>query len=60
MKNFTVTRHFRNALYRISFDNSAGVEKGVKSVMMDGKLLDTAVLPALGDGKVHDVTVIMG
>jgi len=45
-------------------DNSAGVEKGVKSVALDGKPLnataDGALLPVLGDGKTHEVTVVMG
>jgi len=64
MKGFSVTRHFRNAVYRIVVDNTAGVEKGVKSVALDGKPLnlfgDGALLPDLDDGKVHEVTVVMG
>jgi len=60
MKGFTVIRHFQSAVYRIAVDNSAGVEKGVKSVTLDGKPLDGAVLPALGDGKTHEVNVVMG
>jgi cellobiose phosphorylase len=60
MKGFSVIRHFQNAVYRIAVDNSAGVEKGVKSVTLDGKLLDDAVLPALGDGQTHEVKVVMG
>ena len=60
MKGFSVTRRFRNAVYRITVDNSAGVEKGVASVTLDGKQLDGATLPAFGDGKTHDVLVVMG
>jgi cellobiose phosphorylase len=64
MKGFTVTRHFQNAEYRITVDNSAGVEKGVKTVTLDGKPLELslegAVLPALKDGKTHEVMVVMG
>jgi len=60
MKGFSVTRHFRNAVYRIKVDNSAGVEKGLASISIDGKPLDGTVLPVLGDGKAHDVIVIMG
>jgi len=60
MKGFSVIRHFQNAVYRITVENSAGVEKGVKSVTLDGKLLDGAVLPALGDGRTHEVSVVMG
>jgi len=60
MKSFVVTRHFRGADYRISVDNSAGVEKGIKSITLDGKPLSGQVLPVLGDGRVHEVVVVMG
>ena len=60
MKGFTVTRYFRNAFYRITVDNAAGVEKGIKSITLDDEPLDTAILPELKDGKTHEVTVIMG
>jgi len=60
MKSFSVIRHFQNAVYRITVDNSAGVEKGVKSLTLDGKPLNGAVLLALGDGKTHEVKVVMG
>jgi cellobiose phosphorylase len=64
MKGFSVTRHFRNAVYRITVDNKASAEKGVKSVTLDGKPLNAtgggALLPALGDGKTHEVTIVMG
>ena len=60
MKGFSVIRHFQNAVYRITVDNSAGVEKGVKSLTLDGKPLNGTVLPALGDGRTHEVKVVMG
>jgi len=60
MKSFSVIRNFQNAVYRITVDNSAGVEKGVKSLTLDGKPLNGAVLPALRDGKTHEVNVVMG
>jgi cellobiose phosphorylase len=60
MKRFTIRRFFRNAFYNITVDNSAGVEKGVKSITLDGKALPGFVLPVLGDGKPHDVVVVMG
>jgi len=58
MKGFTVTRHFRGADYHITVDNSAGAEKGVKSVTVDGKPHE-GVIPAFNDGKVHNVLVKM-
>jgi cellobiose phosphorylase len=64
MKNFTVTRHFRNADYHIAVDNGAGAEKGVKSVTVDGTALEKStegfVIPAFGDEKVHQIKVVMG
>jgi len=60
MKGFTVTRHFRRADYHITVDNSAGVEKGVKSITADGKKLEGTVLPVYGDGKIHKIVVVMG
>ena len=60
MKSFSVMRHFRNAVYRITVDNNAGVQKGVKSVTIDGKPLEGAILPVFNDGKTHDVIVVMG
>ena len=60
MKGFTVTRYFRNAVYRITVDNSAGVEKGVASITLDKKPLEGTTLPPFGDGQVHEAIVIMG
>jgi len=60
MKGYTVTRHFRGADYHITVDNSAGIEKGVKSVTVDGKPHEGAVLPVFNDGRVHNITVQMG
>jgi cellobiose phosphorylase len=61
---FTVIRRFRGATYRITVKNSARVNRGVKSVMMDGLPVNVpagnrAVLPIMPDGE-HEVTVVMG
>jgi cellobiose phosphorylase len=60
MKGFTVTRHFRGADYHITADNSAGAEKGIKSITVDGKTHQGNVLPVFSDGKIHKIVVIMG
>lgn len=57
---FTYTRKFRNAVYNIKVDNKAHVQKGVKEVYIDDKLIDGNKLPVLNDGRAHDVTVVMG
>jgi len=57
---FTYKRNFRNTTYSIVVDNSAHLNKGVKQMIMDGKLIDGNKLPDLNDGMTHDVKVIMG
>jgi cellobiose phosphorylase len=59
-ERFTVTRHFRGAEYAIQVKNPDSVQKGVKSVWVDGDLLEGTLLPVFADGKVHQVEVVMG
>ncbi len=59
LKNFTVTRKFRGDTFVISVDNSAGAEKGVVSIEMDGKAVE-GVLVSTESGAVHNVKVVMG
>jgi len=57
---FKVTRGFRNAVYQIEVKNPDHVCKGMKSVKVDGKEIAGNVVPVFGDGKTHQVEVIMG
>jgi cellobiose phosphorylase len=57
---FRVTRKFRNVIYEIEVKNPDHICKGMKSVKVDGKGVAGNVVPALGDGKTHQVEVIMG
>ncbi len=57
---FTVQRKFRNAVYKITVKNPEHVSKGIKEVSVDDKSLDGNILPVFEDGKIHNVTVIMG
>ena len=59
LESFTVTRKFRGDTFVICVDNSAHVEKGVKSVTCDGEPV-CGELVSDGSGKTHDVVVIMG
>lgn len=59
-KGFTVTRHFRGADYVIEVQNPNGVEKGIKSLTMDGKAVKGNILAACNDGKKHHVCAVMG
>ena len=60
LKGFTVTRRYRGATYRITVDNTAGVQHGVKSVTADGRAVAGGVLPVAAPGSTLDVTVTMG
>ncbi|MCL2108656.1 MAG: glycosyl transferase [Oscillospiraceae bacterium] len=58
---FTLTRQFRNATYNITVKNPTHVCKGVKSLTVDGKLIDGNKIPAGGFGSgVYEVEVILG
>ena len=59
-KEFTVLRRFRNALYRITVKNPKGVQKGVHSIVVDGKNIDGVKVPLFNDGLEHTVVVEMG
>ncbi len=59
-RGFTVTRRFRGAEYRITVDNIAGVQKGVKTILADGIELSGNILPQAPAGSTVQVTVIMG
>ena len=57
---YKVSRKFRNASYEIEVKNPLHVNKGVKSMIVDGLTLEGNLIPDLNDGKVHAVEVIMG
>ncbi|HQD50100.1 MAG TPA: glycosyl transferase [Defluviitaleaceae bacterium] len=57
---YTVTREFRGTRYKIKIENPDHVSKGVKKVILDGKELDSNIIPPLSDNKEHEVVVVMG
>ncbi|HBE09329.1 MAG TPA: glycosyl transferase, partial [Lachnospiraceae bacterium] len=57
---FTATRQFRGDTFEITFTNPNHVNKGVKSLTVDGKAVDGNVIPVFGDGAVHKVEVVLG
>jgi N,N'-diacetylchitobiose phosphorylase len=58
-KHFQVTRQWRGATFQILVSNPEGVEKGVKSVTMDGQLVSGPIVPQ-ASGTTHEVAVVMG
>ena len=58
-KEFTVQRQWRGATFRITVKNPQGVEKGVKSIMLDGVNVFGPIFPQKS-GTIHQVEVLMG
>ena len=56
---FEIIRKWRGATYKIKVSNPEGVEKGVKSILMNGKTID-GVIPVQAAGGVNEVEVVMG
>ncbi len=56
---FQATRQWRGATFHIAVTNPNGVEKGVKSVTLDGRA-HAGPIPAQAAGSVHRVEVVMG
>jgi cellobiose phosphorylase len=57
---YSINRWFRGALYNICVENPDHVEKGVKSVSVDGEGIEGSLVPVFNDGKEHKVIVVMG
>ncbi|WP_372754461.1 GH36-type glycosyl hydrolase domain-containing protein [Labilibaculum sp.] len=58
-KEYSVRRQFRGAMYEIKVLNPSGINKGIKSIELDGKALNGNILPILTSGT-HQVKVILG
>ena len=54
---FTADRQWRGAAYRITVENPAHVQKGVKELYADGKRVEK--VPMFGEGA-HEIKVVMG
>lgn len=59
-KSFKVRRQFRGAVYEIHVKNPDGIARGIKQVLLDGRIISGNVLPVFGDGRLHSVEVVMG
>ena len=60
MNGFELTRVFCGATYHITVDNTAHVEKGVRSVTVNGNQIQGNVLPLANVGEQVEVRVILG
>ncbi len=59
-KKYTVKRVFRGDIYNITITNPEGLNRGVQSLTVDGKIVSGNILPISGDGEMHTVEVILG
>ncbi|MDE6655019.1 MAG: glycosyl transferase [Muribaculaceae bacterium] len=57
---YTVNRRFRDADYEIRIENPDHVNKGVKSVTLNGKVLPDNIVPTQPAGTKNTVTVTLG
>jgi N,N'-diacetylchitobiose phosphorylase len=57
---YTVTRRFRGATYHIAVRNPDHLSCGVTTLMMDGKALESNLLPVLEAGQSCKVEVLLG
>ncbi|WP_434356899.1 N,N'-diacetylchitobiose phosphorylase [Parasalinivibrio latis] len=57
--SFEIRREWRDAVFNIKVDNTAGVCKGIKSVTLNGQPIDGAI-PVQEAGSVNEVLVVMG
>jgi cellobiose phosphorylase len=58
-EGYTLTYHYQDTIYRIEVDNPDRVERGVKEISLDGKILPADLIPLTNDGKTHRVQVIL-
>ncbi|MBN9301735.1 MULTISPECIES: GH36-type glycosyl hydrolase domain-containing protein [Dysgonomonas] len=58
-KGFEVTRKFRDATYLIDIKNT-GVNRGVKSIIVNGKALSGNIIPLQPAGSVSKIEVVLG
>ncbi len=56
---FTVRRKFRGAIYNIEIVNPEHKSKGVWEITVDGKKVESALIPVFPEGTEHHVKIIM-
>ncbi len=58
-KGFTLIRKFRGATYDIKVENTAGVQKGIKQILLNGKPASFPIKPQK-KGTVNKLKIVMG
>jgi cyclic beta-1,2-glucan synthetase len=58
-QSYRVTYRVGETTFQIRVDNPSGINRGVKEIMLDGKVLSGKEIPLLDDGGQHQVIVLM-
>jgi N,N'-diacetylchitobiose phosphorylase len=58
-KGFDVTRKWRGAMYNITVENPDGIQKGVRTVYLNGNLI-RGIIPVQPAGSTNEVRILMG
>ena len=59
-ESMVIKKQYKGSLYHITIENKEHVSKGIKKIMLEGHEMTGAYIPVFGDGKVHNITVVMG
>ena len=59
-KRLQINRKFRGDLLEIEISNPEAVNKGVKKIIVDGEEYQDNLIKPFGDGKVHQIEVVLG
>ncbi|HMF15165.1 MAG TPA: glycosyl hydrolase family 65 protein, partial [Gemmataceae bacterium] len=57
---FEISYRYRSAVYHVTVENPNGVEHGVQSVEVDGRIVPEKLVALQDDGKTHEVSVVLG
>jgi cellobiose phosphorylase len=58
--DYTIDRRFRGAVYHIQVHNPDHVQKGIRSLTVNGKVIEGNVIPFEEGVKEYQVTAVMG
>ena len=58
--SYQVTYRVGRTTFHVSVENPAGVNRGVKQITVDGKVLNGNEIPLFEDGSQHQVIVVLG
>ncbi|TXT18029.1 MAG: cellobiose phosphorylase [Erysipelotrichaceae bacterium] len=58
--SYMMTYKHKSATYIVKVENPAGLNKGVRKIFVDGKLIAGHQIQLSDDGKTHEVSIIMG